>query len=459
MARRIKVSRGLATAAMLGFLSPALHAQTTGLPASDPVGISRSGAGVAYGRSLEAASLNPAILPTLEGRFEYFLSAGQELQSAQISLQSSHQPTIFSTDRNRFVPSLGLGWKLGSSFALGLKVDTPFEHHARFSSDSPARFFGDEIDLKAQRVELQWGMSLRNNFSIGIGAGFAKIDTASGTTLRGIVPGNPSSPVSGTNPAEGLIEQRVRQSGSVTVPSFSGGFRWAIGPRWTLGGSYQGGLRGTTTQTARLTKDPFGVYANDGFSTPLSGTNAKASTVLGLSSAIAGSNRVSLPARAAIGLRSRVNQIFTWEADIRYSQGTQFEFPTLPSFSTPSGVVKSPQISEPYNNTVGLSLMGELRLNKNWVARGGASLDQGSRKDTNVDPLLGGQRQAAFSIGFGWKVMGGEVNFGYQYRQAQDQDPTNLDGVWSSAGFRPTGTTTRIEGMGHLFAIGFKKSF
>ena len=54
----------------------------------------------------------------------------------------------------------------------------------------------------------------------------------------------------------------------------------------------------------------------------------------------------------------------------------------------------------------------------------------------------------------------GELNFGYQLRQAQDQDPINLDGTWwYSTGYRRSGTTTRVEGMGHVFSLGFKKIF
>jgi len=181
--------------------------------------------------------------------------------------------------------------------------------------------------------------------------------------------------------------------------------------------------------------------------------------VIGLSRAVSGTDKIALPSRAAIGLRQRVNQVFTWEVDVRYTQGTQFEFPSMPSMATPSGVVKVPYPSNPFTDSVGLSLMGELKLSKAWIARGALSLDQSSRKDEDVEPLLGGQRSSGFSIGFGWRVAGGEMNFGYQLRQAQDQDPINLDGTWRDTGFRRSGTTTRVEGMGHVFSIGFKKIF
>lgn len=459
MARRITMSRGLAASAapvLLGLLSPILTAQTIAMPASDPVGISRSGAGVAYGKSLEAAALNPALLPTLEGRFQFFLAAGQELESSQVSLQSS-QRTVYSTDRNRFVPALGLAWKLGKSLSLGLKMDTPFLRHSRLNGDTSVRFLGDELDLKAQRVEAQLGFAIRNDFSIGLGVGFVKIDTASGTTLRGLIPQNPANGVSGTNPSQGLFEQRVTQKGSATAPSFSAGFRWAIGPRWTLAGAYQSTIRGTATQTSRFAEDPYRIYANDGFSTPPSGLDA--GTVLRFSRAVSGTDKIVLPARAAIGLRQRVNQVFTWEADVRYTQGTQFEFPSMPSMTTPSGVVRVAYPASPFTNSMGLSLMGELTLSKAWVVRGGASLDQSWRKEEDVEPLLGGQPSMGFSIGFSRQVAGGELNFGYQLRQSQDQDPINLDGVWSRTGYRRTGTTTRVEGMGHVFSIGFKKIF
>ena len=461
MARRITMSRGLAVSAapaVLGLLSPVLTAQTIAMPASDPVGISRSGTGVAYGKSLEAAALNPALLPTLEGRFQFYLAAGQELESSQVSLQSSQQ-TIYSTDRNRFLPAFGLAWKLGKSIGIGLKVDSPFLRHNRLSGDTSARFLGDELDLKAQRVELQFGFALRNDLSIGFGAGVVKIDTASGISLRGLIPENPLSGVSLGNQPQGLFEQRITQKGSTTVPTYSAGFRWAIGPRWTVAGAYQSTLRGTAAQTARFTDDPYRVYANDGFSTPPGGTSAKAAVVLGLSRAWAGSEKVALPSRAAIGVRQRVNQIFTWELDAHYTQGTQIEFPSMPYMTTPSGIVTVAYPASPFTNSVGFSFMGELKLSKVWLARGGMYLDQATRREEDVEPLLGGQSNAGFSIGFGWQVAGGEVDFGYQLRLSRDNAPINLDGVWSSTGYRRTGTPTRVEGMGHIYSIGYKKIF
>jgi len=56
-------------------------------------------------------------------------------------------------------------------------------------------------------------------------------------------------------------------------------------------------------------------------------------------------------------------------------------------------------------------------------------------------------------------VWGGELNLGYQYRQSEDQDTRRLDGVWSSTGFQPGGTRVRMEGMGHLLALGYKVAF
>jgi hypothetical protein len=76
-----------------------------------------------------------------------------------------------------------------------------------------------------------------------------------------------------------------------------------------------------------------------------------------------------------------------------------------------------------------------------------------------IEPLLGGAPTSAFSIGAGYRIWGGEVNLGYQFRQSQDGDTRQGDGVWSSTGYRNTGTRIRLEGMGHLMALGFKKTF
>ena len=86
-------------------------------------------------------------------------------------------------------------------------------------------------------------------------------------------------------------------------------------------------------------------------------------------------------------------------------------------------------------------------------------MEQRGTKEALTEPQLGGTPSAAFSIGAGYRVWGGEINLGYQYRQSQDQDSRSLSGSWSSAGYRNVGTRVRMEGMGHLLAIGFKKMF
>ena len=108
---------------------------------------------------------------------------------------------------------------------------------------------------------------------------------------------------------------------------------------------------------------------------------------------------------------------------------------------------------------LGLGLSAEVELGKFWTLRGGLALDQRSVEEASAEPLLGGSRTAAFSFGVGYKVWGGELSLGYQYRQSEDQDTTSLNGVWSWSGFRSVGTRVRMEGMGHLMALGFKKTF
>jgi len=49
---------------------------------------------------------------------------------------------------------------------------------------------------------------------------------------------------------------------------------------------------------------------------------------------------------------------------------------------------------------------------------------------------------------------------GYQFRQSQDTDVQNLDGYWKSSGYGTNpGSTTRVEGMGHLWSVGYKRTF
>ena len=119
---RMRVRIGVGTLGLLaGLGAPHLAAQSWALPASDPVGIARSSAGVAYGNSLEAAAINPGLLATLRDDRSAYLSAGMELQDANAALQSNQQTQV-SSNRNRFLPAMGAAWRLNPTLVPGLRT-------------------------------------------------------------------------------------------------------------------------------------------------------------------------------------------------------------------------------------------------------------------------------------------------------------------------------------------------
>ena len=432
-------------------------AQGVSLPASDPVGIARSGVQVAYGYSLEAAGANPALLASLRDAHAAYLSAGLELQSSQVSLESN-QKTWYSSDRNRGIAGFGAAFRVAPALTLGLKFDTPFQRHGEFAPDAPNRFMGDRIDLSGHRLEAQAAWALTPAISVGVGLGATRLRFESGSAVRMGVPLDPTQPASPANPVNGVAEQEIGETGTKTVPSYSLGFRWAISPRWTLGLAHQSGYRTDLGLTAALRGGLSGVYANDGMSAALLGTATRAATLLGLATPVAGGGRLELPSQTSIGMRQRVNSMITWEGDLRWT-AAGLQVPSFARLETPSGTAASPATAARGKAHLGGGLSAEVELGKDWTLRAGAFLDQASVDEAQVDPLLGGTRQATFSVGAGYRVWGGELSVGYQYRQSKDQDVTTLDGVWSAAGVRATGSRTRVEGMGHLFAIGFKRSF
>lgn len=457
MANRIGVALRVVAGAMA--LAPALGAQSLVVPASDPVGIARAGGGLAYGRSLESASLNPALLTTLQDPRSAFLSLGEEFQSAQVSLESN-QKTLYSTDRNRFVPTFGLAWRWSDRTVLGLKLDTPYLRHGRFDASTSTRFLGDEIDLASLRLMAQGARSFgdKGQFSLGLEAGLVRISFAEGTTVRARVPLDPTQPASGSNPSQGLVETRVREEGNATLFAAGMGFRWAINTRWTLGFAANGVLKGRVNLDASYGSEAPTYTANDGFGPAPLGIGALGSSLLQASTPVAGRDRIALPGQAALALRHRVNNLFTWEGTVRYTRWNDMRIPTLPGLATPSGLVRNAPVYAS-QNAIGLGLDGELALSRDWTVRGGFSLDQGARRETDVDHLMGGGRLATFGAGASWKTFGGELSAGYQVRISQDRDSTRLEGTWSATGYRPIGTATRVENMGHLFSIGFKKAF
>jgi long-subunit fatty acid transport protein len=443
---------------MLGVAALPVAAQSLALPAADPVGIARSGAQVAYGYSLEAASANPALLASLKEKTGFYLAAGMELSATQQTLESN-QKTLYSFDRNRAIGGFGLAARLSPTLTLGMKLDEPYLRHGKLLDNAPSRYLGDGIDLSARRLEGQAAWSLNPNLSVGLGLGVARLGFESSSVMRFGVPLDPSQPVLGANPVQGLVEQRVVQSGNKVVPSYSLGLRWAISPRWTLGATHQSGLKGDLSQEASYRDASLGLYANDGLSTAPLGTAPRAAALLAASTPVsAGSRTLELPSQTTLGMRHRATPMVTWEADLRWTSAG-LRMPSFALVDTPSGPVTAPMELPRGKSHLALGASVEVELGKFWTLRGGLALDQRSVEESTTEPLLGGSRTAAFSFGAGYKVWGGELSLGYQYRQSEDQDTRRLDGVWSSAGFRSTGTRTRMEGVGHLMALGFRKSF
>lgn len=441
-----------------GMASP-LAAQTLWLPGSDPVNIGRSGTGVAFGQSLEAAALNPALLSSIRDPFSAYLAAGGEFQCTSTG-SSSTEHTLFSTDRNRFLPGFGSAWRVSDNFTLGLKLDNPFMRHATIPQESNSRFTGSAISLSVRRVEVQGAWALSPNVSVGLGLGIARVDYDSSASMRVPLPANPSQPLSAGNPSQGLMELPTYQMSSSNASTFSVGLRWAINPRWTLAAAYQSAIKVTPTMTAQGDKIPATYYDNDGYSTPNLGTADLGPALYANSQLKGGTGSINLPGRASFGVRQRVNQIITWETDIQFIQGKDFELPTEPSLVTPSGTYSCPPNPRKGRNGWGISSMMELTLTKRWTARIGAELMPALIQDAYAEPLVGGAPSSGFSAGVSLKALKGEFSFGYQYRQSRTRLSPELDGAWDLAnGYRTTGTPIRVESSGHLLSIGYKKVF
>lgn len=437
----------------------ALQAQSPALLASDAVGVGRAGTGVAFGRSLEAATLNPALLPTLQDTFSAYVSAGLELQEAQVTLQSN-QGIVESTDRNRLLTGFGLAWRPSGQAAFGLKVDQPWERHGLLPDNAPGRFLGREWDFSARRVEAQVAYEPLSvpGLSFGLGVGVTRLSFTGINTLRILVPQDGTQPAGGANPVIALAEQSLTETATSTRPSFTLGARWAISPRWTLGATYQSAVTGDMALSSGFFSGPSYVGVN-GYPPVLAGSSVQGAAALARSTVRPGDGGFKLPAKATLGVRSRVNNLFTWEFDLRATQGG-LQMPSWASIDTPSGTVTAPGTIAVSKRTIGFSALGEVDLTKRLVLRGGISYDPAMLEDTQVNAVLGGQASAAFTIGATYRIWGGEVSAGYAYRQSRDiVVPGGIDGTWDQSGYQASTTPARIEGMGHLITFGYKIAF
>lgn len=444
--------------AALAMAAAAVSAQSLNSAGSDPVTVGRAGTGVAYGRSLEAAGLNPALLVTLSEARSGHVALGLDSQASFTTLQAN-QAKAYSSDRNNFAGGFGAAWVLRPGLAFGLRADQPYRRSIELPRSSGARFLGDRFSLSSQRMEFQAAFSPegRPEWSFGAAVGLMKVDLELGSTLRAAVPVDPTQPLGPGNPVRDLAEFGLRERGSKTVPTFTLGLRWALSTRWTLGASFESGVKAEVISEAARHGDRV-LYDQDGTSAPTAGAAGRAEVLFANSAVRPGGGELRLPPRITLGLRHRVNQLFTWEADFRWNlQGAAF--PTFASLQTPSGQVAAPQSLKEGKGTQGLMLMGEFALGKLWTARIGAGLESASQRQEDSSPLVASGAQSIFGFGAGYKLWGGELNFGYQYRNPRKQDRSDLAGQWGATGYRSVGSVMRIEGVGHLGVIGYRRTF
>lgn len=437
------------SALALTLAAPQLAAQSLWVPGSDPVTIARSGAGVAFGRSLEAAGANPALLPTLTDVRSFQLGLGMAMESHQVTLRESNQPTHFTSDRNRFMPSFGAGWKLGDRFSAGVQVADSFRRNGRLDWDAPARFDGLALDLAVRRAEFQGGFSVTPAFSLGFGVGLQQISYSAEAPIRVVVSGDLG---------QSLLEAVAGQKANKTVPSFTLGFRWALAPRWTIGGSFRSGVDTTLGLEGYRVDRPLLLVGSDGFGVATAGIEPAAKALADGLRPVTGDPRLKLPAQLQVGVRQRVNQLFTWEGDIYFVMPGAM-LPAMPGYTGTTGVIQAPQNQTEGKGGMGVRACGEFSVSKNWVFRMGMSVDPSFRKDEDSDVLVNGTRAAAFSGGMAWQALGGELSMGYQFRQTQDRESSRMGSNWKSTGYHRGGNLVRIEAQGHLWSIGYRATF
>jgi long-subunit fatty acid transport protein len=453
-----KVFQTVVALALVGGAST-LSAQGVLLQGADPVTIGRSGAEVAYGRSLEAAGLNPALLPTLAEPRSAHVALGLEIQAGGTTAQSD----LFkftTSDRNRVLTAFGYAQRLNDRMTWGLKLDQPFGRHTELRGLAPTRFSGDAFSLSAHRLEAQFGWTLagRPDVSFGVGLGVTRLGLELGNRIRVGVPVDPTQPSGPLNPIQGLAELSLREEGQGISPSLTLGARWALSSRWTVAATFESPLKAKPSLSARYLPSPITVWDNNGFGVPPIGTDARAYQLIGTSDAVAGSGDVKLPARATLGVRQRQSQLLTWEVDLQW-MGGGFQVPTFAGLRTLSGTTSAPTTLETGGSSWTLKAMGEFTLSREWVLRLGLGLATGYGDSNRIEPMLGGAAQSFYSAGFGYKVFGGELSFGYQARIDRDSDTPGLQGAWDVNGYRSVPSKVRVEGEGHLLSLGFRKAF
>ncbi|MDB4899034.1 MAG: fadL [Gemmatimonadetes bacterium] len=402
-----RASRYMLALALLG-LPAAANAQAFGLNEIGSCAIARGFAATAAPCD-DASTIywNPGAMPSKQGLSFYggvtaIAVAGDFTRDSSYRRFNADVPTAY-------VPHVFLNYRTTGKSAFGIGVYVPYGLTSQWGDDFPGRFSAKKAKIQSIYVQPNFSYQVNPDWSIGGGPvfGHSTVELVQAIDLA-------STPLVALGVAKYTEFARATVKGSANAFGVDVGAHGRLGPSWQVGLRFLSKLSFSYDNAdATFEQIPTGLnvvsaipassFPPNGIpaGTPYDALVAGQFTGTGALTAQKASTQIPHPAQFQIGVGYTGYPNTTLSADYSYVGWKSFS--QLPI--TFSGGATSRVIEEDYDNTSGIRLGAEHRLQTGTALRAGFMATTSAAPNQTVTPLLPEQNRALGTLGVGLPFM------------------------------------------------------
>jgi long-chain fatty acid transport protein len=443
--RRARVAASVG-AAVLSLAAAHAHGAGFALQESSASGLGNAYAGGAAGAD-DAATVwsNPAGMAKLD-RMQFVLGIGFVTPSFKFrddgSAAAAFQPlggTGGDAGSVNYVPNAYFVVPLNKQFSFGVGVSAPFGLVTEYDRDWLGRFQGVKSDVKTINVNPAFSWRVNDQFSVGVGANWQKIDAtftsqvnysgglalaAQTAAAQGLIPPAIVPTIVAATPG---LESHANIDGDDSAWGWNIGVLWDATPSTRIGAHYRSSIK-------------YHLTGNVGFDNPALPTlpPALAPVVGTLANAVNAQLAnggivvdIEMPDIVNVSLFSKLNDRWDVMADVQWTRWSTIK--DLTFVRTTGTVLQS--TPENFDDSWRVSVGANYRYNDQWMFRGGLAWDQSPVNGTDRTVRLPDEDRFWLSLGAQYK-MNSNLKFdgGFTYIWVNSPDISQNAGSTASYG-------------------------
>jgi len=288
---------------------------------------------------------------------------------------------------------------VNDQWAFGVGVYAPFGLITDYEGGFQGRKFGDYSEVKVVTVQPTVSFRVNDQFSIGFGPTFNRID------------GKLESALGSLNPALG--DSRVKIKGDDTAIGYNIGALYEFTPHTRAGVTYHSKVK----------------YKLDG-DTTVSGSDPIYSAI-GAYGKYDASLDLTTPESVDASVTHDIDDAWTIYAGSTWTRWSRLKEITVENDGVTglaAGTLSSITEEQDWHDTWGYAVGTAYKLSKEWTVRAGLAFDQSPTNNTNRSPRIPTGDRTAVSFGVGWNPTADiTVDLAYSYLWEEDTKIRDVD--------------------------------